>query len=612
MKREMRGFVVLSVVLLLILSLPNILLAGQDDMSGPSSRPSNPQSEIQHPKLNTAEITQRTKKLQMPFIANEGQTDEKVAFYANTFGGTVFVTKDGEIVYALPYRKNVGADARTRPVNPPVSPMNKGRVERFAPPFARGNTRGFEMHPISPVPDSSGQAGPQHGRKQGASEAKQEKEARGVVLKEEIVGGRINKIQGEMKSITTVNDFRGNDPSKHKTHIPTYDVVTLGEAYEGIELKLKAYGNNVEKLFYVKPGADPGMIKMKLSGAKALRVNEEGQLEAETALGIVKFTKPIVYQEPKVPSSATKENRSSAPLEGRAGGDGDIGGRQYIESTYVVTGNEYSFKLEKYDKTQGIVIDPLLASTYLGGSGSGFDSGNAIAIDSHGNIYVAGETQSSDFPTTTGAYNTSGGGGFVSKFNGDLTSLLASTYIGVSISAIIIDTEGNIYVAGGDTVLKLNGALTSLLVSKSLSGGSISSIAIDTGGNVYVAGGDTVSKFNGDLTSLLASKSLSGGTISAIAIDAKENIYVTGWSWSSDFPTTQGAYDTSFNGSDDAFVSKLNGDLTSLISSTYLGGINDDRASSIAIDSGEMSMWLVVLIHCTTFLQPPVLINIFL
>ncbi|MCR4322455.1 MAG: hypothetical protein NUV74_19260 [Candidatus Brocadiaceae bacterium] len=70
----------------------------------------DPQSAIQNlsptssgdPKFEKAEVVRRTKRLQMPFIANEGQTDEKVAFYANTFGGTVFVTKDGDIVYSLP------------------------------------------------------------------------------------------------------------------------------------------------------------------------------------------------------------------------------------------------------------------------------------------------------------------------------------------------------------------------------------------------------------------------------------------------------------------------------------------------------------------------------
>ncbi len=357
MKRESKVFIV-SAVLLLVLFFSKILLA---DTGKPSKE----------------EVIQRTKKLQMPFIANEGQTDEKVAFYANTFGGTVFVTKDGEIVYSLPHRKNAGADAdahaHNRPVNPHKSPMNKGEKGRVTPPFVKGNAGGFDdVHHSSPALDSSGQADHQHKRKQNTSDAKHEKGARGVVLKEEIIGGRINKIQGEMRAITTVNDLRGNDPSKWKTNIQTYEVVTLGEVYEGIELKLKAYGNNVEKLFYVKLGADPGVIKVKLSGAKALRVNEEGQLEAETALGTVKFTKPIVYQEPKVPSPTTTGNISSAPLAGKGRGEGDLRDRQYIETAYVVIGNEYSFKLEDYDRTQGLVIDPLLESTYLGGSGFWF------------------------------------------------------------------------------------------------------------------------------------------------------------------------------------------------------------------------------------------------
>ena len=57
---------------------------------------------IGDPKLDKASFAQKTRKLQMPFMANNGQVDEQVEFYAKTFGGTVFVTKDGEIVYALP------------------------------------------------------------------------------------------------------------------------------------------------------------------------------------------------------------------------------------------------------------------------------------------------------------------------------------------------------------------------------------------------------------------------------------------------------------------------------------------------------------------------------
>ena len=88
----------------------------------------------------------------------------------------------------------------------------------------------------------------------------------GVALKETLIGAKVKDIKGEDKSVTKVNYFRGSDPTKWKTNIATYDVVNLGEVYKGIELKLKAYGNNVEKLFCVKPDANPEQIKISLSG----------------------------------------------------------------------------------------------------------------------------------------------------------------------------------------------------------------------------------------------------------------------------------------------------------------------------------------------------------
>src|SRR3989339_2235747 len=137
------------------------------------------------------------------------------------------------------------------------------------------------------------------------------------------------EITGNEKAVTKVIYFKGNNPSQWKTNISTYGVVSLGEVYDGIELKLKAYGNNVEKLFCVKPDANPEQIKISLSGlqpselsmteeiqppespfikgdltksplekgARGLWVNEHGELVAETELGPVKFTKPVAYQE---------------------------------------------------------------------------------------------------------------------------------------------------------------------------------------------------------------------------------------------------------------------------------------------------------------------------
>jgi len=297
----------------------------------------------------------------------------------------------------------------------------------------------------------------------------------------------------------------------------------------------------------------------------------------------------------------------------------------------------YHFKVGNYDRTRELMIDPLLASTYLGGISE--DYANAIAIDVDGNIYLTGATLSTDFPTKTGAYDTSYNASFdvfVSKFDSDLTTLLASTYLGgsngESANAIAINSTGKVYVAGKTLstdfpstsdaydrtlafsdafVSKFDSDLTQLLASTYLGGSSSesgTSIIIGSDGSVYVSGEtistnfpttsgaydtsfngsfDTfVSKLNSKLTTLLASTLLGGSggdNPYSIALDTNGNLYVAGGTISTNFPTTSGAQDTSFNGSFDAFVSKLNGNLTTLLASTYLGGIGDEKANSIAL-----------------------------
>ncbi|NUO06886.1 MAG: SBBP repeat-containing protein [Candidatus Brocadia sinica] len=258
----------------------------------------------------------------------------------------------------------------------------------------------------------------------------------------------------------------------------------------------------------------------------------------------------------------------------------------------------------------------LLASTYLGGSGT--DSGNSLAIGSGGNVYVTGYTYSMNFPTTVGAYDTSYNSGktdvFISRLNSGLTSLLASTFLGGSDidygrSLAIEPFSGDVYVTGYtystnfpttvgayDTsynsntdvfVSRLNSGLTSLLASTYLGGsGSDSgySLAIDSSWVVYVTGytsstdfpttsnaydrfynGKTdvfVSGLYGDLTSLIDSTYLGGSGDdrgSSLAIRSYGDVYVTGYTTSSNFPSTTGVYDTTYNGDSDVFVSRVIG-----------------------------------------------------
>ena len=411
-----------------------------------------------------------------------------------------------------------------------------------------------------------------------------------------------------------MNYFIGKEKNNWRSNILSYESISVGEIYKGIGLTLKAYGNNVEKLFTVSPGESSAIIRVKLKGAKGLKVNEKGELVVITELAPVKFTRPLAYQN-------------------------IAGNKKIVDVAYVIyEGNKYGFQIGSYDKKIPLIIDPLLASTFVGGWG--WDEGNSIAIDGSGNVYVTGRTYFSDYPTTLGAFGESHNGGsdvFVSKLDGDLSFLLASTFIGGSEgdlgNSITIDGSGNVYVTGSTWstdypttlgafdeshnggsdvfVSKLNGDLSSLLASTFIGGsdGDLGwSITIDAGGNVYVTGSTEsflypvtsrafdesldgasdifVSKLDGDLSSLPASTFIGGSGAKAwsIAIDGSGNVYVTGSTRSTDYPVTIGAFDEGYNGAEDVFVSKLNSDLSSLLASTFVGGRDGDLGYSIAID----------------------------
>jgi hypothetical protein len=220
------------------------------------------------------------------------------------------------------------------------------------------------------------------------------------VISERWVGGKVQTITPEEELQTKVSYFIGNDPSKHKSGLSTYRYVSLGEVWSGIEVKLKATQKTVEKLFYVQPGADPSKIQVQVDGAEGLRLSKDGEIIIKTGLGELKLSKPVAWQEKD-------------------------GKKLPVEVSYKLIGkNCYSFVVAKADPSLPIVIDPILQSTYLGGSD--WDGTYALAISSAGDVYVAGWTNSTNFPKTTGGAQASRGGredAFVAR----LTANLAAT-----------------------------------------------------------------------------------------------------------------------------------------------------------------------------------------
>jgi hypothetical protein len=218
----------------------------------------------------------------------------------------------------------------------------------------------------------------------------------------------------------------------------------------------------------------------------------------------------------------------------------------------------------------------LLYSTYLGGSSN--DGGADIAVDSSGNAYVTGGTDSIDFPATPGAFQTTFGGNrdaFATKLNATGSGLVYSTYLGGSDedfgTSITVDELGSAYLAG------LAGSVdfpTTPGAFQTTSPGSGFVTKISPSGSALV------------YSTYLGSPTM-GGTTSpgGIALDGLGNVYVTGLTSAPDFPTTAGAFQQVLRGSGNVYVSKLNPTGSALVYSTFLGGTNFDSGQSVAVDT---------------------------
>ncbi|HZI67238.1 MAG TPA: hypothetical protein VFF17_11785, partial [Thermoanaerobaculia bacterium] len=456
--------------------------------------------------------------LAIPFVANAGQADPAVAYSAQTFAGTVFVTRDGRIVYSLPAKRDSGSP-RGRGASPPKDAWSLTET---------------------PV---GGSACPEAGRPAAAR----------------------------------VSHFTGNDRTRWRTGVATYERVSLGEVWPGISVELEARGANVEKHFTVRPGADPSKIRMSVGGARSLRQDESGALVVGTGLGDVTFTAPVAYQEKG-------------------------GMRRPVEVGYALRGRDYGFGLGDYDPALPVLIDPLVQSTYLGGGPD--DIAVALAVHPHsGDVYVAGRTTSTNFPGTAGGAQPGAGGGavnsIVARLDPTLTALLQATYLGagsdVFANAFVIHgTSGDVYVAGETTALDFPGT-----------GGGAQPSHAEEG----AAGGEDgfVVRLNETLTALVGATYL-GGTrddaATALAIHpASGEVYVAGWTLAMNFPGTFGGAQPGYGGGGptDAFLARLNPALTALAQATYLGGNGYDLAQVLAIQAASGDVYVAGLTTSLNF-----------
>ena len=355
------------------------------------------------------------------------------------------------------------------------------------------------------------------------------------------------------------NYLIGRDSGDWVTGVRTYGRVTYLDVWDGIDLIYNIQNSRLKYDVLVRPGGDADDIRLRAEGHRSLSVTPDGALIIRTTLGEIWEKPPVAFT------------------------DGDPGNQ--VDCDFVQLGtSKYGFSVGDYDRTSPLVIDPLVNSTYLGGTGR--EHADSIALDGEGNVMVVGYTRSLDFPVTGGALNniTSGGAiAFVSVLDADLSQLLYSTYIGGNDwdygCDVGVDPSGNIYVAGITT--STNFPVTNGAFQEDNAGG----------GDVFV------SKISSDGTRLLYSTLIGGSAKDyasylpavSLVIDDVGAAYLSGSTASFNFPTTAGSTNTSLAGGEDAYICKLHPSGGSLVFSTYLGGTSYEYSYDLAVSDTGVS-----------------------
>ncbi|MBI2271471.1 MAG: PKD domain-containing protein [Bacteroidetes bacterium] len=454
--------------------------------------------------------------------------------------------------------------------------------------------------------------------------------------------------EGEQNSQT--NYLLGNDPSKYCTNVPDYKMIRYNDIYKQIDLRYYSNGTELKYDFIVKAGGDINKIQLGCEGIKRLQINEEGNLIISTAWGDLIEQIPESYQDiggnkkqirisyklindttfgfvcdqnydKQIPLVIDPVNlvwsTYVGPLSGSSEGyifdmaldpAGNVYGTGWFNDKFPtmagvfdqtfnnpltgVVANDwgnsdaYVFKLSANGSS-------LIYATYIGGtlnenliSYAATDVYRAgIAVNASGEVFISGSTYSTNFPTTPGAYDVTHNGGtdaFVLKLNATGTTLMYSTFLGGSGEDsgfdIAINAAGEAFVTG--FTASANFPVTAGAFDLSFNGGAH---------DLYVT------KLNASGAGLSYSTYLGGSSDDrayGIVLNASGQAFLTGATSSPNFSVTAGAYDVSYNGGLDAFVTRVNAAGSNLIYSTYLGGAGaafniNEAGQAIAINASD-------------------------
>lgn len=394
------------------------------------------------------------------------------------------------------------------------------------------------------------------------------------------------------------NFFVGNNPEKWVSGANAFYQYYLKEVYPGIDWKIYYDSHHHLKYdFIVKPGNDPGIIRWHYEGVEPPQITSNGHILIHTEAGDVIEQKPYAYQ----------------MIDGK---------KIEVECRFERKKNYYFFKTGSYDKKKALYIDPVLIfASYSGSTADNF--GMTATYDKQGLFITGGMAYNMGYPTTLGAYDVTFNGTpgpnitdvVISKFNANGSNLIFSTYLGgtstETAQSLIVDSLNNVLVFG------ITGSsdfpVTSGAYDTTFGGGSgfsvnFNGVTCSQGSDIYIA------KLNANGTSLLASTFFGGSNNDGInyhasslpynsivsydslttnygdqfrgeiIIDKWNNVYIASCTRSANLPMVN-AFQNNIQGAQDAIVAKFNPGLSNLLFSTYLGGVKNDAAYSIKVDT---------------------------
>lgn len=580
-----------------------------------------PTSQLAQATLAAAQTPIGMPDLPVTFVPNAGQLDSAVHFQVYGAGQSIFLTPQ-EVVFAIPAA--VSTTTTLTAAQQPVSDLYQDGVLRLP-----AQDRQLSRPRPGPNPDDwkrvQRQAPPMH-----------------VARLQFLGANRTPAIIPSQQQDGVVHSFLGNTAATWRTDLPTYAGVRYAELYPGIDLQYEGQDGALKGTWVVAPGSDPTIIQWRYAGGRSTRLNDQGAIVVDIPLkqrGWEQSPPAVLTEEAPIAWQVIHGSRVPVSVSYRLFGAGIVG-----------------FTVGTYDPTQPLLIDPPVRySTYLGTTN--YDRLFGVAADATGAIYLTGTTGGSPFPSGTNAAPFGWIDAFVIKLDPTGHIPLYTAYVGGSgqdvAQSIAVDAIGQAYVAGhtdstnfptvnaqqtaagGDIdafVFKLDATGTTLLHSTPLGGNKFDvifdiAVATDASEDVFVTGltfstnfpttsgaYDTtcsvcpsdsdafVTKLATTSATYRYSTFLGGNNFTQahnLAVDATNTAYVADQTRATNFPTTSGAYQTTYQGGyTDAFIVKLNTAGSAITFGTYLGGASSDceviwidRECAIAIDAdGNMYM----------------------